>query len=138
MALADQAAELIPRLRRWTTDSWLVPAAPAAAPPAAEAPGPGTSEAVPAADGDGGSGSAGGVRQAGTRAAVAADVVQRVADAGADAEGRPRRVVPRLADTVLADQLAVLVEDVLRTGDPAAAEVTAAELARLRTACGFR
>ena len=44
--------------------------------------------------------------------------MQRIADLGADAEGEPRRPVPRLADTALADQLAVVVDDVLRTGDP--------------------
>ena len=74
----------------------------------------------------------------GTRGSVAAATAQRLADLGADAEGRPRREVPRLADTVLADQLAVLVDDVLRTGSPAAAEAAAAELAALRTALGYR
>ena len=73
-----------------------------------------------------------------TRAELVAGVVQRLADVGADAEGRPRRPVPRLADLTLADQLTVMVDDVLRTGDPAAAGAAAAELAALRTALGYR
>lgn len=106
MARAEAvAADLVPRLRRWTAGSWTVPAEPPAA---------------------------------GTRAEVAAAALQRVADLGADAEGRPRRPVPRLADTTLADQLAVLVDDVLRSGDPAAVAAVAAELSALRAALGYR
>jgi hypothetical protein len=71
------------------------------------------------------------------RAEVAAATVQRLADLGADAEGRPRRPVPRLADTVLADQLAVLVDDVVRTGDPAAISTATAELTALKAALGY-
>jgi hypothetical protein len=63
--------------------------------------------------------------------------VQRLADLAADLEGRPRRPVPRLADAVLADQLAVTVEDLLRLDDPAAGRAVTAELAALRTALGF-
>jgi hypothetical protein len=73
----------------------------------------------------------------GTRASVAAAAVQRLADLGADAEGRPRRPVPGLGPTVLADQLAVLADDVVRTGDAAAIDAAAAELAALRTALGY-
>jgi hypothetical protein len=69
---------------------------------------------------------------------VAAEVVQRLADLGAAAEGQPRRLVPRLADTVLADQLAVLTDDILRTGSPAAEAALAAELTTLRAALGLR
>ncbi len=72
----------------------------------------------------------------GTRADVAAGAVQRLADLGADAEGRPRRSVPRLDPAVLADQLAVMLDDIGRTGDPAAIDAGAAELAALRTALG--
>jgi hypothetical protein len=36
-----------------------------------------------------------------------------------------------------ADQLAVMVEDILRTADPAAERAAAAELAALKTALGF-
>ncbi|MFL6128322.1 MAG: hypothetical protein ACJ73E_04570, partial [Mycobacteriales bacterium] len=73
----------------------------------------------------------------GTRAEAAAEAVQRIADLGADAERRPRRPVPRLADAVLADQLAVLVDDVLRAGDPDAERGLAAELTALRAALGL-
>ena len=92
------------RLRRWTAASWAVPATPAA-------------DAAP-----------------GSRAEVAAAAVQRIADLAAVAEGEPRRAVPRLADLVLADQLAVMTDDVLRAGDPAATAALAAELTALRRA----
>jgi hypothetical protein len=72
----------------------------------------------------------------GTRAEVAAVAVQRLADLGADAEGRPRRAVPGLGPTVLADQLAVMVDDIRRSGDPVAADAATAELTLLRTALG--
>jgi hypothetical protein len=78
----------------------------------------------------------GGVRR--TRAELAAAVLQRLADAGADAEGQPRRPVPLLADVNLADQLTVMVDDILRTGDPAALRAAATELAALRSALGYR
>jgi pyrimidine operon attenuation protein/uracil phosphoribosyltransferase len=68
---------------------------------------------------------------------VTAAAVQRIADLGADAEGEPRRPVPRLGDAALPDQLAVLVDDVLRTGDPAAVRAAAAELTALRAALGL-
>jgi hypothetical protein len=69
---------------------------------------------------------------------VAAAVVQRLADLGADVDGRERRRVPRLADPVLADQLAVVVDDLIRGADPAALATVAAELTALRAALGFR
>jgi hypothetical protein len=68
---------------------------------------------------------------------VTAAAVQRMADLAAAAEGEPRRVVPQLGDTVLADQLAVVVDDVLRAGDPAAVRALGAELPALRAALGF-
>jgi hypothetical protein len=74
----------------------------------------------------------------GTRADVVVGVVQRLADAGADAEGRPRRPVPLQAEVNLADQLAVMVDDILRTGDPAALRIAAAEVTGVRRALGFR
>jgi hypothetical protein len=40
-------------------------------------------------------------------------LVQRLADAGAQVEGEPLRPVPRLADTVLPDQLRVVVADLV-------------------------
>ena len=104
MTVSAQAADLLPRLRRWTADSWALPA----------------------------------VGRAGPRAAAAAAAAQRIADLAADAEGRPRREVPRLADTSLGDQLTVLVDDVLRTADPTALIATDAELTALRAALGFR
>ena len=48
-----------------------------------------------------------------TRADLAYGLVQRLADLGADADGRPRRPVPRLNDMVLADQLRVMADDLL-------------------------
>lgn len=48
-------------------------------------------------------------------------LVQRLADLAADAEGEPRRVVPRLeSDTALPHQLSVLVNDLAAAGSPAA------------------
>ena len=73
-----------------------------------------------------------------TRADVAAAVVQRLADVGADAERQPRRRVPLLPDVHLADQLTVMVEDILRLSDPAALRAAATELAALRAALGYR
>jgi hypothetical protein len=101
--LASLAGALLPRLRRWTADSWAVAAA-------------------------------GG----GTRADVLAAAVQRLADVGADAEGQPRRTVPRLADVSLADQLTVMVEDIRRTADPTALRTATAELAQLPASLGLR
>ena len=75
---------------------------------------------------------------AGTRADATAAAVQRIADIGADAEQRPRRPVPRLADKALADQLAVVVDDVVRTGELTVMDATAAELRALRAALGLR
>lgn len=108
---AALARELLPRLRRWDSASWSVAAQPAGA---------GTRSRGP------------------SRADVAAAVVQRLADAAADAEGQPRRTVPRIAGVNLADQLTVVVDDVLRTGDLAALRAAATELSALRAALGFR
>jgi hypothetical protein len=45
-------------------------------------------------------------------------LVQTLADQAADAEGQPRRVVPRLSpDTALPDQLRVIVADLLLVAD---------------------
>ena len=46
-------------------------------------------------------------------------LVQRLADAGARAEGEPSREVPRLADTALPDQLRVVVADLVAAQPPA-------------------
>ena len=102
------ARELLPRLRRWDSASWSVPAV------------------------------VHGEHVRRSRAETAAAVVQRLADVAADAEGRPRRPVPLLADVNLADQLTVMVDDILRTGEPAALRAAATELAALRAALGYR
>jgi hypothetical protein len=44
--------------------------------------------------------------------------VQLLADHAADAEQRRHRPVPRLADTVLPDQLRVMADDLLATKPP--------------------
>ena len=117
---AALARVLLPRIRRWDSASWTLPAVPGSS--------------APSTAGSGGDGHGGGP----TRAEFVAAAVQRLADVGADAERRPRRPVPRLADVNLADQLAVMVDDILRTGDPAATGAAAIELAALRTALGYR
>ena len=45
---------------------------------------------------------------------------QALADLAADAEGEPRRALPRLATHGIGDQLAVVGHDVVRSGDAAA------------------
>ena len=142
---ASLARELLPRLRRWDSASWSVAAElPAEPPPAAAsggAAGPAARPGRPAGSAAGAGAVDGGADGGGsvlTRADVAAATVQRLADAGADAEGQPRRPVPLLADVNLADQLTVLVEDILRAGDPAALRTAATELAMLRAAFGYR
>jgi hypothetical protein len=72
------------------------------------------------------------------RADVVHAGVQRLADLAASAEGRPPRPVPRLADRVLPDQLAVMAHDVSETGDAAAERAALTELATLRRLLGFR
>ncbi len=61
-------------------------------------------------------------------------VAQRLADLAADAAGRARRPVPRLPDPSAADQLTVLVADVLAEGDEPALASAADELTALRRA----
>jgi hypothetical protein len=58
-------------------------------------------------------------------------LVQRLADAAAAAEGQPSRVVPRLADTVLPDQVRVIVADLVAASP--AVEVAAALAADIRS-----
>jgi hypothetical protein len=53
-----------------------------------------------------------------TRADVVHELVQRLADLAADAEGRARRPVPREHDLTLPDQLRVMAADLL-AADPA-------------------
>ena len=60
-------------------------------------------------------------------------VLQALADAAADAEGRPRRDVPVLGAHALGDQLVVLVRDLLAaTDDEAAVEELHDRLVTLR------
>ena len=138
---ASLARELLPRLRRWDSASWSLPADQ---PPAGGGPAPAPDPAGrrgPAGRRHWGRSAARQARAAGdgpSRAEVAAGTVQRLADAAADAEGRPRRPVPLLADVNLADQLTVMVDDILRTGDPAALRTAATELAALWAALGYR
>ncbi|HET8681170.1 MAG TPA: hypothetical protein VFM54_04775 [Micromonosporaceae bacterium] len=70
------------------------------------------------------------------RADTVYGLVQRIADLAADAEGEPRRPVPRLdSDLALVDQLRVVTADLLAAG-PAAHVLAsaAADLAAVRRA----
>ncbi|MEV0896243.1 hypothetical protein [Actinoplanes sp. NPDC049802] len=49
----------------------------------------------------------------GTRSQRVQDLLQRLADLGAEAEDRPRRRVPHIHDLVLRDQIRVLADDIL-------------------------
>jgi hypothetical protein len=60
------------------------------------------------------------------------DVLQRLADLAADAEGRRRRPVPALAPHGLADQVLVLGHDLLAVCDPAARTAGLTALGELR------
>jgi hypothetical protein len=51
-----------------------------------------------------------------TRGDLVYALVQRLADHGADAEGRPHRPVPRETDLALADQIRVMADDLLAAG----------------------
>jgi hypothetical protein len=58
-----------------------------------------------------------------------ASVVQRIADLAAEAEGQPRRTVPRLDnDLALCDQLRVMVSDLVRARPSQAALAAATTL----------
>lgn len=63
----------------------------------------------------------------GTRGDLVFGLVQTLADLGAAAEGRPVRPVPRLADTILADQLRVMADDLLAARPQERALAAAAE-----------
>jgi hypothetical protein len=62
------------------------------------------------------------------------DCAQHLADLAADAAGRRRRPVPKLAAHAAADQLAVTAHDVLAEGNWAAVAAAAAALTALRRA----
>ncbi|MEV6598066.1 hypothetical protein AB0M36_14470 [Actinoplanes sp. NPDC051346] len=65
----------------------------------------------------------------GTRGDLVYGLVQRLADLGAEAEGRPRREVPREADTTLPDQLRVMTDDLLAAPTAPLAQAAAEVLA---------
>ncbi|MEU8296732.1 hypothetical protein AB0C04_05535 [Micromonospora sp. NPDC048909] len=70
------------------------------------------------------------------RADLVHRLVQEIANLAADAEGEPRRTVPRLAnDLALPDQLRVVAADLMAAGpEPAALARAAAEVTATRTA----
>lgn len=62
----------------------------------------------------------------GTRGDLAHHLAQHLADVAADAEGAPRRPLPRLdGNLALPDQLAVTSDDLVRAAPPAAVAVAA-------------
>jgi len=62
-------------------------------------------------------------------------LVQRLADAAATAEGHPSRVVPRLSDTVLPDQIRVIVADLVAAApDPHVLDRLAEDIRATRAA----
>ena len=69
-----------------------------------------------------------------TRADVAHRTAQALADLAADAEGQPRRPLPRLAVHGTGDQLAVVGADVLAACGPDALRAAEEHLATLRRA----
>ncbi len=71
-----------------------------------------------------------------SRADLVHRLVQEIADLAADAEGQPRRTVPRLGnDLVLPDQLRVVAADLLAAGPTEQVLArAAAEVAATRTA----
>ena len=75
----------------------------------------------------------------GTRAQLVLHLAQACADAAADAEGEPRRALPRLdSDLGVPDQLAVTSDDLVRAqpGDDVARAVTAHLLVHRRDLLG--
>ncbi|SCG42237.1 hypothetical protein [Micromonospora halophytica] len=76
----------------------------------------------------------------GSRADHLHRLVQKLADLGADAEGGPRRRVPRLAnDLALVDQLRVVAADLVAAAPPKEVLArAAAEVAATRDALGAR
>jgi hypothetical protein len=118
---ARAVRRLVDRVSRWTPSRW-------AASSPVEATGPiGPTPATPPPHR-----AAAGAGAGTTRADVVHALVQAVADLAADAEGQPRRPVPRLDnDLVLPDQLRVMAADLVASASTAdalriaAARVTA-------------
>jgi len=74
------------------------------------------------------------VQPGASRADLVFALAQYLADAAADAEGRPRRPVPRLTpDTHLPDQLRVLATDLLLASATEASLTEAADAVRATT-----
>lgn len=93
--LAREGRALVERLRLWTPARWA-----AAAQSVAFTQGGPAYGGAPATRGD-----------------LVAHLIQALADAAADVEGHPRRGVPRLdTDLALPDQLAVMIDDLVRAG----------------------
>ena len=93
-AFATSVDRLIRQVGHWQQSRWWT------------RPGPASGAGPPAADGS--------ARP--TRADLVYALVQRLADRGADAEGHPRRPVPRPTDLVLPDQLRVMADDLITAG----------------------
>jgi hypothetical protein len=92
---------LLNQVGHWTQPRWSATPGPAVSSPAGPAPsGPETGDPGPAG---------------GSRADLVHALVQRLADLAADAEGRPRRPVPRIGDRVVPDQLRVMRDDLVTT-----------------------
>jgi hypothetical protein len=82
---------------------------------------------------------ASGASGSGSRADLVYALVQDLADRAADAEGQPRRVVPRLAyDAALPDQLRVLAADLTAAGAPAVLQTAAEAVLTTRRALSTR
>jgi hypothetical protein len=71
----------------------------------------------------------------GTRGDLVYALVQRLADVGADAEGQPRRPVPREHDMILPDQIRVMTADLLTAEpEPALLKRAATDITEVRAA----
>ncbi len=70
-----------------------------------------------------------------SRGDVVYALVQKLADLGAEAEGRPPATVPREPDMILPDQLKVMIHDLVATPAPTGLlERAGAEIAEVRAA----
>jgi hypothetical protein len=69
-------------------------------------------------------------RWRGDRAGRVFALIQLLADLAADAEGRPRREVPRERAVLLPDQLRVMADDLLAAEPPSAVLAEAADAVR--------
>jgi hypothetical protein len=119
---ATSIDRLLTQVRHWEQPRWSapVPSRPASArepgPESGPQPGPGPAREP----GPGFAREPGQVSAPATRGDRAFELVQTLADLGANAERRPRRPVPREHDMILPDQLRVLADDLLTAAPPAA------------------